>query len=948
MTVFCGTAEIFPVSEIIQPYNYKIYTYMKMRKTYLTALALCGCGLTASAQQVNGGFDETWESCVPFTYQTNTNTLNTKSQGTEPVGWQASNIKGYYGGILGWTGALTVVTEGTGVSGTDKAAVLTNGQTVGQNVPAYLTLGTPWNTATSSSGANADGGSFGGIDFTYIPDAITLQCKRGNKDTTTQPISVIAYTWKGTFEQENVPVSVVVLNGTPKTITMVDRDRNIMGMTTAKGTTPIKSEGTRIAYLDQQITDVTASEFTTENNDGWSTLVIPFIYDDNAVTNAEKLNIILSAGNYWGDKTDLIKDNSLTVDNVKLLYYHSLENVKYGTTDVVFNSNHKADLGTVEYNAETALSYTKIGMGATVEVGAYNSSTCQQTITVKGNDYNASDAETYTVYTIQYAVPAAKLANVKISGEEYTDFNAATTSYTLPYAYNPGIVIEGVAAEGGTIVTDESGETAFYDNENKTITVKVQNASGQNTDYTFHFTDEVATGDEIGTYQGSLSVILSTEEASMPSTLDNSNIVVTRNSNNTLNILLKDFTFKSMGVYVGDIFLSNVPVTNGNVNTKRTLRLTAYNEDGTPNSDAFGWALGHLPIQINGSILSTTAKEFAASIDIITSESAALSEMFTNIHVDFVPMVVTDKTEFTDEYSGVSCNTTLTATGRVTRKAAQLLQINNSYTQESTLVENPMSYIDLSGAKIDADVTAEDLKTGAASGNNTMIFLPAEATISGDNVICGNTCASLAIKDGVAFSAPKDFTATSVTYDRTLTAGKVSTFVLPFAFTPDANTTVAELASVNGTSLVFKPISTSETVANKPYVIKSTNADALKTFSNVNVKATTGATLTTEVDGYKHIGSYETLTGLTGYGYAGGEFVYTTRGTLNPYRTYITAPAGSEAEAFSLVIDNSTTGLDSVSNAAEGANDCYDLSGRRVARPSKGLYILNGKKVIMK
>ena len=245
----------------------------------------------------------------------------------------------------------------------------------------------------------------------------------------------------------------------------------------------------------------------------------------------------------------------------------------------------------------------------------------------------------------------------------------------------------------------------------------------------------------------------------------------------------------------------------------------------------------------------------------------------------------------------------------------------------------------------EVDVTA--IKEGLTNPN-CIVYVNEDVSTAETNVICGNTCASLAIKDGVAFSAPKDFTATSVTYDRTLTAGEVSTFVLPFAFTPDANTTVAELASVNGTSLVFKPISTSETVANKPYVVKSTNADALKTFSNVNVKATTGATLTTEVYGYKHIGSYETLTGLTGYGYAGGEFVYTTRGTLNPYRTYITAPAGSEAEAFSLVIDNSTTGLDSVSNAAEGANDCYDLSGRRVARPSKGLYILNGKKVIMK
>lgn len=917
----------------------------------ILSLALLGLALSGNAQQVNGDFDATWEDCVPFTYQGKTETQNTTTQGTEPVGWQASNIKGYYMSFIkSWTGALTVVKEGTGVSGTpDKAVILTNGQTVGQNVPAYLTLGTPWNTASSTTGANADGGTFGGIDFTYTPDAISLQCKRGSTDNTSQPISVIAYTWKGTFEQENVPVSVVT-SGSPKTITMVDRDRNIMGMTTSKGTTPIKSSGTRIAYLDQQITDVTTSKFTTEYNDGWSTLVIPFTYDDNAVTDAEKLNIIFSAGNYWGEKTELIKDNSLTVDNVKLLYYHSLKDVKYGSTDVVFDSNNKADLGTVAYNAETALTYTKVGMGATVEVGAYNSATCQQTITVKGNDYNASDASTYTVYTIQYAIPAAELASVKISGEDYTEFNAATTNYTLPYAYNPGIVIEGVAAEGGTIVTDESGETAFYDNEHKTITVKVKNSNNQINEYAFNFTDEVTTGSEVGTYPGSLSVTLSTVKASMPSTLDNSNIVVTKNSNNTLNILLKDFTFKSMDTYVGDIFLSNIPVIDGKVNTKRTLRLTAFNEDGTPNTDAFGWSLGHLPIQIDGTILNATDKEFGASIDILTAESDILKDMFSNIHVDFVPVSITSNTEKMDD-NGMGFNTTLTATGRVTKTAAKMLQINNSYTMEGSTFNNPMEYIDLSEAKIDEDVTGEDLMTGAPSENNTLIYLPASANVTGNNIICGSTCDNFTLTEGQAFKAPKAFTATKVTYNRTLSAGNVQTFVLPFSFTPDENDLVAALESVESSVLTFKRIE-GATVANKPYLIQTNNANALANFDNVTIEPTTGD-LTTTVNSVSHIGSYAELTVTDAYGYADGQFVQAGKGTVKPFRTYITIPAGSAAapKAFDIHFADTETGIATVVTDSKDQN-VYNLQGVRVAKSlnglPKGIYIVNGKKTVIK
>ena len=47
--------------------------------------------------------------------------------------------------------------------------------------------------------------------------------------------------------------------------------------------------------------------------------------------------------------------------------------------------------------------------------------------------------------------------------------------------------------------------------------------------------------------------------------------------------------------------------------------------------------------------------------------------------------------------------------------------------------------------------------------------------------------------------------------------------------------------------------------------------------------------------------------------------------------------------------DNGTTGIDEVrSNTEEVRSDYFDLQGRRVAQPTKGLYIVNGKKVIIK
>lgn len=57
-----------------------------------------------------------------------------------------------------------------------------------------------------------------------------------------------------------------------------------------------------------------------------------------------------------------------------------------------------------------------------------------------------------------------------------------------------------------------------------------------------------------------------------------------------------------------------------------------------------------------------------------------------------------------------------------------------------------------------------------------------------------------------------------------------------------------------------------------------------------------------------------------------------------------------EAPARPLVFeDEDVTGIHAVENAASAmGNEVYDLSGRKVAQPTKGLYIVNGKKAVIK
>lgn len=71
--------------------------------------------------------------------------------------------------------------------------------------------------------------------------------------------------------------------------------------------------------------------------------------------------------------------------------------------------------------------------------------------------------------------------------------------------------------------------------------------------------------------------------------------------------------------------------------------------------------------------------------------------------------------------------------------------------------------------------------------------------------------------------------------------------------------------------------------------------------------------------------------------------------TLRANSAYLPAEAveGSTARAF-IALDDETTGIADVKAVKEDAEGMFDLQGRKIAKPTKGLYIVNGKKVVVK
>lgn len=89
------------------------------------------------------------------------------------------------------------------------------------------------------------------------------------------------------------------------------------------------------------------------------------------------------------------------------------------------------------------------------------------------------------------------------------------------------------------------------------------------------------------------------------------------------------------------------------------------------------------------------------------------------------------------------------------------------------------------------------------------------------------------------------------------------------------------------------------------------------------------------------------------YVLSAGAFHPADAGTIPANRAYllqsdIVNAGGGHARSLSLTFGDEETGISQVSNDQWIMGNYYDFSGRRVAQPTKGLYIVNGKKVIVK
>lgn len=197
------------------------------------------------------------------------------------------------------------------------------------------------------------------------------------------------------------------------------------------------------------------------------------------------------------------------------------------------------------------------------------------------------------------------------------------------------------------------------------------------------------------------------------------------------------------------------------------------------------------------------------------------------------------------------------------------------------------------------------------------------------------------------------FTFEEVTYPNTITfnaaqkingVSYIATFSAPFATIIPADVK-AYYVSAKGAEATMTAIDAQAIPANQGVILTSESGDAV---TMVPAAGEAAATITGNQLGHS-AGVARSLTAGEGYilgnGTEGTAFYPCKVGSLPSNKAYL---LGNGESAIVMNFGNAVTGINTIAAPASAKAPIFDLSGRRVVKATKGLYIQNGKKFIVK
>ena len=873
-----------------------------MKKTLLLLSFLGGIILSARAQQLpNYGFNSWKTSCASTESFGSTEGMRQRP-GVEPSEWNGSSVNQKVSGVekqqelvYNDNNAVKMVNTYVGVN-----LVFTK---IGSVAPGFITLGTPWVYA-STKVKDCNGGTYGGINFSYKPDAITGRYKRS--DTTGEESHIIAYLWNGTFTSKVGSVS------SPSEL----RD-NVEYAILGK-TTPTTS-GTLVASCD----------YAFNSTDGdWKTITVPLNYA--STTAPTMMNVVISGGNYW-DRSSLKENTTLIADDIRFVYYSTLKTLSYNGASLNIPAvDGVLDMSSVTYDA-SKLSYTLNGQSATATT-LYNEESGVLTIVVSNVDADIDDRSSHTYY-IQFAKPVhehgafkyeAAGASLKVICGDCGEV-LGTVTMVLPSDFTYTGKAKEVTLEG--TIQDMQNPTVVYSSGNAPINAGTYTASITLGTATATIEYTIKAKNIAAAVVGDFATMVYTGKAQTPAaevTLEGYG-VVTGTWSEVINVTDKT-TFTANGNYTGSI--SNVACNMQAKNIAAAVvgdfaAMTYTGKAQTPAAEVtlegYGVVTGtwsevinvtnKTTFTANGNYTGTLRASTGMAPKAISVLSASINDVAYDANANYT-FVVSNVVFDTEELTAADYTTTVQLVGENVEGATSevLITFNMLNTNYAFAVNTLTAAVNLlkhehewtytaDGATIYA--TCNDVNANCPTSTaNITLQAPLDATYSGTPksvTLVGNYPGLAQLEEFITYEGDCTSVGThtaSINYE-----GVVAT--LEFTILPKDMTDEVIVKGI-ADSYEF----TGELIEPSIIVMYGDTAlvehqDYVVTFSD-NVEAGTGTVTITFTGNY----------------------------------------SGSTTITFAII----DTSIEAIMQS--GNKVCYDLYGRRVLNPLKGeIYIINGKKV---
>lgn len=329
----------------------------------------------------------------------------------------------------------------------------------------------------------------------------------------------------------------------------------------------------------------------------------------------------------------------------------------------------------------------------------------------------------------------------------------------------------------------------------------------------------------------------------------------------------------------------------------------AFNPTPQHNQHVAGWMIGKYQI-VNGMstfvATSNTTTDYIAFAEPVT-ETATAPVSISKLNVD----------DYRSDWVEIQ-NVNVGAEGEVV--------VNDDFSTITTTPAYNGALVDLSGI-----VTAPNT-VAPVSYNTPLVYV---------------------IDEGKAFTSPaSDISGATVRLVRTLNSSYWNTFAVPFDITT-MDGQIREFDHMDGNTMKFADAASIE--AGKPYLVKPTANIENPVYENVTLSATAAQEVTD--GGFSFVATYSPVNLKTDkteqFLKTNGQLYYPTNKSnqMKGMRAFFRVPQGASAH---VAIDGEETGIGSVRCDFVATDEAiYDLQGRKVnGQLKKGIYIMNGKKVV--